>query len=451
MKSESDTTLCAKAAEGAEPEEELAGNYFVATYPPFSAWTEEGVAAYRAVLNSRPPGPGASPLGLYFHIPFCAKRCEFCYYLSYAGRSAGEVGKYLDALTEEATRYSALPAIAGRPIEFVYFGGGTPSLLTASQIAHLLGRLDEIFDWGEAEEMCFECAPLSVTESKLAALADAGVTRLSMGVQQLDDDVLRMNGRIHLARDAERAYEMIREQSFRTVNIDLIAGLVGETDESFAASLERVIEWAPESVTFYALEIPLNTPLYRAMNEGGLKAAVPSWDAKRARLAYGFKKLGEAGYVRRSAYASVRDPERNRFVYQESQYRGTDLLGMGVASFSYLQGSHQQNAGSFRRYLGGLADGNLPLGRAYALNSDERCDREFVLQLKLGEIREGDFMTKFGVDVGERFETPLKAFVESGWIEREGGVITLTPEGLLRADRMIPEFYSAEHRGTRYS
>jgi len=175
-------------------------------------------------------------------------------------------------------------------------------------------------------------------------------------------------------------------------------------------------------------------------------------------MTYGFRRLEEAGYTRRSAYASVRNPERDRFVYQESQYKGMDLLGMGVAAFSYIQGGHQQNATSLRRYMAGMAEGGLPLGRAHKLDIEEQCVREFVLQLKLGGAEEEYFRAKFDTDINEKFAKPLSIFRAEEWIEEEeeeeeeeDGDVTLTPEGLLHVDSMIPEFYSAEHQGTRYS
>ncbi len=270
-------------------------------------------------------------------------------------------------------------------------------------------------------------------------------------MQQLDDDVLARNGRIHLVRDVERAYADILQAAFDIVNIDLMVGLVGETDESFHRSLDRVLDMAPDSVTIYQLEIPSHTPLYRAIQSGTLGTSVPSWEVKRSRLDQGFLRLEQAGYKVRSAYAAVRDLDRHRFLYMDEQYRGSDLLGIGVSAFSYLQGVHHQNLADFKPYTQHVLAGQLPLGRAYALSRKERLVREFILQLKLGKIERAHFRDKFGAELDRDFAEPLSRFSGLGWLEVDADSIKLTRQGLLRVDRMIPDFYLPEHRDVPYS
>jgi len=441
--------LQAGAPAGAPAEAEpLSGSYFVATYPPFSSWSEAAVGAFTGRLAeavSEPP-----PLGLYVHLPFCVERCEYCYYLSYAGR-LGELDGYLQAVLGEAALYAATPAVAGRPLSFVYFGGGTPSVLSPARIETLLGGLRRLFPWQQVREVSFECAPRTVTRQKVAALRRLGVTRLSLGVQQMDDEVLRASGRIHLTADVERAWEEIRREDFAVVNVDLIVGLSGETEESFFTSLERVLALAPESITLYLLEIPLNTPLYRALEAGTHTAAPPSWEVKRARLGAAFARLEAAGYTVASAYAALREPGRHRFVYQQEQYRGADLLGLGTSAFAYLGGVHQQNQARLDAYLASLRDGRLPLGRAAVLDAEERLVRELVLQLKLGGVSRQAFQARFGVDIGTRFAAPLARYQRAGWLTLEDDAVRLTRAGLLRVDRLLPAFYLPRHRNLRYS
>lgn len=418
------------------------GNYFVATYPPFSYWTEEAVGTLRSALET--PHDAPAELGLYVHIPFCLERCHYCYYLSYDDRSP-VIDDYLEALGRELRLWADTPAVEGRSLAFVYFGGGTPSLLSTPRLARLFHRLQDIFPWTDCREATFECAPQTVSAEKLILLRDRGITRLSLGVQQLDDQVLRVNGRVHLVADVERAYEAIRRVGFDVVNLDLIVGLVGETDESFFRSLDDVIAMAPESVTIYQLEIPHNTPLSRSLKRGELPSAPPSWAVKRARLGQAFARLEMAGYTVRSAYGAVRDPVRHGFVYQDEQYRGADLLGIGASAFSYLDGIQQQNIARLDPYLDSLAEGRLPLGRAYALTRDERLVREAVLQLKLGRIEVGSFRERYGVDVRERFAEPLARFQAHGWLEVDETSVSLTRAGLIHADQLVVGLYRAEH------
>jgi oxygen-independent coproporphyrinogen-3 oxidase len=421
--------------------EPVAGNYFVSAYPPFSCWKPAATSVFEQQLDKPPRETEEAPFGLYVHVPFCVHRCQYCYYLAYDGRLQ-EMGGYLSALNREFSIYMGKPAMAGRPLSFVYFGGGTPSLLSISQLSRLFDGLQATAAWDGLEEASFECAPSSVTEAKLRVLRAAGITRLSLGVQQLDDDVLRKNGRAHGIKDVLRAYERIQRVGFDIVNLDLIVGLVGETEESFFNSLDQMIGLAPDSVTLYQLEIPLNTPLYRAIEEDSLESAPADWATKRSRLERAFAALEQAGYSVTSAYCAVRDPEKCRFLYQDAQYRG---------AFSYLDGFHQQNQTQLSAYMDSLSAGQLPLGRAYALEPPEQLVREFVLQLKLGQVDVSSLRSKYGVDPVDRFSGPLGEFQSAGWLEIQPERIALTRAGLLRVDRLIPEFYLAEHRMERYS
>jgi oxygen-independent coproporphyrinogen-3 oxidase len=389
-------------------------------------------------------------LGLYVHIPFCVERCQYCYYLSHDDQS-GEIDSYLEALAKEWARYCREPFVRDRPLAFVYFGGGTPSILSIARVRSLIGALQGSASWSGAREVTFECAPKSVTDDKIRALSDLGVTRLSLGVQQLDDAVLARNGRVHLTADVERAYESIRRGGFDVVNLDLMVGLIDETDESFFGSLERVVGLRPESVTLYQLEIPLNTPLYRALRAGKLERPPASWDVKHARLTSAMARLEAAGYTFRSAYSAVLDPERHPFVYQDAQYHGADLVGIGASAFSHLGGVNQQNLASLPAYLDAGSRDLWPFWRAYPLDARERLARELVLQLKLGGFEPRYFREKFAVDVLAAFAEPLEEARRRGWLTLGREEVRLTREGLVRVDRWLSAFYLAEHRNVRYS
>ena len=429
--------------------EPVEGSYFVSSYPPFSTWGESEVGAYRAALG-RETGTD-TPLGLYVHIPFCDARCRYCYYLSEANPDEEAVEDYVDCVLRELEYYSTALALRMRPLSFLYFGGGTPSMLSPGQIRRMMAGVSVSFSCAAGAEATFECAPKTATPERLKELNDCGVTRLSIGVQQLDDEVLRSNGRIHSVRDVEEAVACADSVDFDIVNLDLIVGLVNETEESFFRSLEDVIALGPESVTLYQLEIPFNTPLARALRQRPDEMAVPSWETKRQRLSSAFDSLESAGYTVRSAYAAVRDPVKHRFVYQEAQYHGADLIGVGASAFSYLDGVHHQNIASTDRYRARLNDGEQPFYRAHALSSEERMIREFVLQLKLGGCMTREFRERFDVDVLDVFAEPLARFEELGWIKADSDEVRVTRAGLVRVDRLIPAFYREEHQGIRYS
>ena len=172
-------------------EETEVGSYFIANYPPFSFWSDEHLAAVEEALK-RSPSPHV-PLGLYLHIPFCRKRCKFCYFRVYTDKAAADIERYVSALDREIELVSQQPCMGGRPFRFVYFGGGTPSFLSVKQLTSLVDRLRENVDWDDAEEVTFECEPGTLAESKIHILKELGVTRLSLGVENFSDEILKEN------------------------------------------------------------------------------------------------------------------------------------------------------------------------------------------------------------------------------------------------------------------
>jgi oxygen-independent coproporphyrinogen-3 oxidase len=429
------------------------GSYFVATYPPFSVWSEDAVRRDALAALAAPPDP-AVPLGLYLHIPFCRKRCHFCYFRVYTDKNASEVGQYLDVLAREWELYAQQPAVAGRPLNFVYFGGGTPSFLSTLQLRTLVERLTAVTPWAAAEEITFECEPGTLTDAKLAAIRGLGVTRLSLGVENFDDRILELNGRAHRSPEIVTAFRAARALEFPQINIDLIAGMLGETEENWRVCIRKTLELAPDSVTIYQMELPFNTTISKDLLKGTQLFAEPvvNWSTKRRWVGEAFEALERAGYHVGSAYTAVKDPSRTKFVYRDRLWQGADMAGLGVASFGHINGVHMQNMDTWEAYSAGVAGGDLPLRRAYRPTHEERMIRELVLQLKLGRIRPSYFSGKYGVDILQRFHDQFASLKAEGYLAaaREDSV-TLTRDGLLRVDLLLPRFFLQQHAGIRYT
>ena len=428
------------------------GSYFVANYPPFSVWTPDAVE--RDALPALSSPPAAVPLGLYLHVPFCRKRCHFCYFRVYTDKNAQEVEAYLDVMAREWELYNTYPAINGRPLNFVYFGGGTPSFLSVRQLERLVGRLTAASAWTSAEEITFECEPGTLTESKLAAIRDLGVTRLSLGIENFDDHILELNGRAHRSAEVFRAYEFARSLTFPQINVDLIAGMLGETEENWQRCVQKTIELEADSVTIYQMELPFNTTISGDVlkGTGRFQEHVASWSTKRRWVGEAFDALQRAGYTVGSAYTAVRNPDRTKFIYRDRLWQGADLAGLGVASFGHLNGVHVQNLDTWETYSAAINAGDLPLSRAYRPDPEERLIRELVLQLKLGRIRPPYFAKKYGVDILRRFEQPLASLTEGGYLaEVSEDLVALTQAGLLRVDSLLPRFFQPQYAGIRYT
>lgn len=434
-----------------EDHDTKAGNYFVSNYPPYSFWTPERREEAFSALD-RAPLP-ETPLGLYLHIPFCRKRCHFCYFRVYTDKNAEEIRGYLDAAIEELRLYSQRAFLGDRKPLFVYFGGGTPSYLSTQQLLYLTESLKKLLTWEEAEEVSFECEPGTLTEAKMPVIRDIGVTRLSLGIEHFEDRILKLNGRAHGAKEIDRAYDYARKVGFPQINIDLIAGMMGDTDERWQYAVDRAIELAPDSVTIYQMEIPYNTTIYQEMKSQGHEIApVAGWSKKREWVRYAFEQLESAGYTVTSAYTAVKDPEATRFVYRDQLWMGADLLGLGVASFSHVGGTHYQNQHNIAPYLESLQRGELPIYRALTPTPEERLIRELILQTKLGQVSVGYFRQKFGVDIRQIFSDAISRLQEWGFLIDDGGdLLKLNREGLLRCDRLVHEFFLPPHRDARYA
>ena len=437
----------------AELDQTEVGSYFVSNYPPFSVWTPDAIAR-DALPALAAPASRSVPLGLYLHIPFCRKQCHFCYFRVYTNKNARDVEEYLDLLGREWELYLETPAIAGRPLNFVYFGGGTPSFLSTSQLQRLVSRLTAGASWDTAEEVTFECEPGTLTEPKLESIRALGVSRLSLGVENFSDRILELNGRAHRTPEIDRVYRFARAIGFPQINIDLIAGMLGETDENWAACIRRTLELEPDSVTIYQMELPYNTTISRDLlkKSGQFSEPVASWSSKRRWVDEAFSALERAGYHVGSAYTAVRDPKVTSFVYRDRLWQGADLAGLGVASFGHINGVHVQNADQWDTWKAAIERDELPLGRAYRPTDEERMIREFVLHLKRGALRPDYFSGKYGVDPLVRFRDQIDSLAADGFLtSRSRERLALTREALLRVDVLLQRFFLPQHAGIRYT
>jgi oxygen-independent coproporphyrinogen-3 oxidase len=414
------------------------GSYFVANYPPFARWHAGAVADVLAAFAAEPTG---EPLGLYLHIPFCRKRCKFCYFRVYTDVAAADVERYSQALAAEAALVAARPAVAGRPFRYVYFGGGTPSFLSVKQLERLVEGLHASVGWDAAEEVTFECEPGTLSEPKVKALRALGMTRISLGVENFSDEVLESNGRAHLSAEILRAWDWIQAAGFPSTNVDLIAGMVGETFASWQRTVERTLALGADSVTIYQMELPFNTVFVRDARDGGDGVPVADWPTKRAWVDWAFDRFLAAGYAISSGYTLVRDPARVQFRYRDMLWEGSDLVALGVASFGHLSGFHYQNATHWDEYLGAVEAGRLPVVRGLEPTRRELLIRETVLGLKRGRLDVARLREKFGVDPLEEWAEEWRGLVESGDVERLLPEPVLTRQGLLRVDELLPRFF----------
>lgn len=425
------------------------GSYFISNYPPFSLWTRENVPEIYNAMAAEPDP--TVPLGLYIHIPFCRKRCKFCYFRVYTNQNARAIEQYVECLAREIELLSQQPAVRGRALKFVYFGGGTPSYLSSKQLRFLRDKLSQHVSWETADEVTFECEPGTLSLEKVETLREIGVTRVSLGVENFNDQILEENGRAHLSPEIERAYGWIRQVGFPQVNIDLIAGMIGETDENWHRCIDKTIQLEPDNITIYQMELPFNTLISKEMREFGISSPIADWATKRRWVDEAFNRLLKEGYQISSGNELVRSLDTDHFVYRDQVWRGADLLATGVSSFGHLQGVHYQNLDKIEDYQSVVESGQLPINRAFRPNDHQRLIREMVLQMKEGRLNVMPFEEKFGVNILKEFGDAFHNQESAGYLELHDRDIRLTRKGLLQVDSLLPEYFEPEHRAVRYT
>lgn len=428
------------------------GNFFISNYPQYSFWKPDNVPGILERLDKSPESD--VPLGIYIHLPFCRKRCHFCYFRVYTDKNSAEIKAYIAAVIQELKIYSSKKFVGGRLPKFVYFGGGTPSYLSGEQFSTLVSEMKAIFPWNEVEEVTVECEPGTLTEEKIKRFKDLGVTRLSLGIENFDDAILEKNNRAHRSKEINRAYNFAREVGFEQINIDLIAGMMGENDGNWRDVINKSIELCPDSITIYQMEIPFNTSIYKKMKEQGNDfAPVADWQTKRRWVDEAFVSFEEAKYDIIDAYTVVKNAEQTRFVYREKLWTGADMIGLGVSAFGHINGSHIQNEKDYEPYLKKIKNDELPINRGLEIDKEEKMIREFILLMKTGRVDVTYINEKFDVDICNYFKDALEMLTEKSFLIENGedGNITLNRQGLLQVDVLLHEFFLPQHRGARYT
>jgi oxygen-independent coproporphyrinogen-3 oxidase len=308
--------------------------------------------------------------------------------------------------------------------------------------------------WDRAREVTFECEPGTLQKHKLEMLRKHGITRLSLGVENFKPEILQFNGRAHLEEEIYRAFGWARELGFPQINIDLIAGMVGEDWPNWRECVRKTIDLAPDCVTIYQMELPYNTVFSKELKVIGNDEptlSVADWPTKRAWTRYAFDEFVKAGYSVSSATTVVKDPATTRFVYREALWHGSDMFGTGVASFGHVNGVHIQNVDTWEQYIEKLDAGQLPLGRAFPTTARDRLIRELVLLLKTGHLDVQYFRTKYSVDIRDEFSTAFDKLQTGGWLTITGESVDCTPDGLMQIDRHLPAFFDPQYISSRYT
>ncbi len=361
-----------------------------------------------------------SGLGLYLHVPFCRTRCRYCDFYR-VGENRGRMDRFLVALHREIDGWTEYH---GRPVDSIFLGGGTPSLLEPAEIGEVLGHLRERFPTRPEVEVTAEANPSDLTPERLGGLRAAGVNRLSIGVQSFVDRELQLIGRRHDAARAETVFRQAQEAGFERLSIDLMIGIPGQTDGSFAASLGRALELAPDHLSLYLLEVHPGSEI------DGLRRNRPRLfageEAQRRRYLQMRRRLLAAGYRHYEISNFARPGQECR--HNLRYWRCEDWLGLGPAAHSAIDARRFRHLPDLERWIA------APL-EVEELPADRASERVF-LGLRLEEGIDPALLTATGLDPTD-LETRIARL--SDFVEHHNGRIRLTPEGYLLSNPVLAE------------
>jgi len=397
--------------------------------------------------------PPASSLGLYVHIPFCSSICNYCNFnrglydealkTRYVAALRQEIGRGADG-RPEGLRYEssdAAPVAQGfspaSAADTVFFGGGTPSLLTPDEIGLIIQSCRDRFDLTPDAEITLETNPETVDREKLERFREVGVNRISFGVQSFQDDELKRLGRIHSASRARAAVREARAAGFDNVSLDLMMWLPGQSVETWLGNVDALVDAAPDHASLYLLELYPNAPLKEEMARGGWSLA-PDDDAAEMYLR-AMERLERAGLDQYEISNVARPGKASR--HNLKYWTDGEWLGFGCGAHSTRDGVRWKNVSATGDYIDRVTSGADMVTERRVLSANERLEEALFTGLRLTAGLDLEAVgTRHETDVWAVYGEALRPFLEAGWLMRDGGCLRLTRDGMLMANEVMAIF-----------
>lgn len=367
------------------------------------------------------------PLGLYVHVPFCATTCDFCAFHQ-AKPTRESIGAFIKGISTESVLWANTHP---QPLQTVFWGGGTPGLLSADDMLRLRRSLDPILENNQIREWTIEMAPATVTPAKLEALHQIGITRISMGVQSFDQRVLDEMGRHHSPGQVRRAYDWIREAGFDNVNLDMIIAFPGQTAVDLDNDLNEVIGMRPEHISAYCLTFEEDTPLYAKLSRGVYKRDI---EQEASLYEFAWKTLEDAGFLQYEVSNFAREGFRS--LHNLNTWRMTEWIGMGPSASSQYRGIRSTHAHDQEIWLNDLATGTLPEREKVVLHSDSILSDCLIFGLRMTDGPDlPAIIHRFGANSLTKWEPLFHHLSADGLAEyKPDNYLRLTLKGRLVAD-----------------
>ena len=375
--------------------------------------------------------PHKTASSVYIHIPFCATKCYYCAFNTYAFHKE-QARAYLTALRTEMELY----APETDPLQTIFIGGGTPSILSADSLTQLFADIHQHFQITPNAEITVECNPGTVDAEKLRVMRDNGVNRLSFGLQAMQDDTLKQLGRIHTVDEFLQSYRLAREGGFENINIDLIFALPDQKMEAWHHTLNEVISLEPAHISAYNLVMEETTPFYEWWQAG--KLHLPSEDTEADMFQYTIETLTAHGYMHYEICNFARPDyyAKHNLVYWDNQ----PCIGLGVGASGYVNGVRYSNIRGIAPYIDELSERNKPIADTERLTGDAEKSETLMLALRKQEgISLDAYQDRFGEEIEVAFGDILKKWLDLQLLERTPTHLRLTPRGLFLANEVFIE------------
>jgi oxygen-independent coproporphyrinogen-3 oxidase len=400
---------------------ELTRRGFVVNYPSFGQWRRE------AGLE----GLQVKPLNIYLHLPYCIQRCAYCHFKTTTLRKTelSEIDRYVQSVCREIEIASERFRLKERPTTSVYLGGGTPSLLSGENISRIMETLRGNLTLVDPE-ITVEAEPVTLTARKAEILVRHGVSRINVGIQSFAEEVVFRTGRNDTEKQSLQAIE-VALSSGAVVNIDLISGLLSETQDTWAYSVRRAIETGVHSITVYKLEIHANTEYAAELRQQ--KISLPSDDEELGFARYAIEELNRADY-RPVNFFTFTQGGRHVQRHITSRWQGGDVYAFGSSAFGSLGNWAYQNTTELDRYSERVENGELPIFRGHVYSSLDLMARDVLLGMKLVRFDRAAFKARHGVDVMRFCGPAVEHLQEDGFITVNDDAILLSDRGILYGD-----------------
>lgn len=410
----------------------------ISIYPPIVLYNKQDVKRIWEVPEALSEEEIYS--NLYVHIPFCAQKCEFCYFNSFpAGKSL--VDAYVEALVQEIKLYAKTEIVQKKIFHTVYFGGGTPTYLRKEQFQKIITTLKQELPLAKGFEFCVEVRPgREATEEVLQMLYDEGVNRISMGAQSFVQEILDYNGRKQTIAEFMEVYQRLRRIGFQNINVDIMSGMIGDTTETWKKTIDTVLSLQPENITVYKMCIYKSSKLYEKYHGKQETNVFISDEVELERIKYFYERLHEAGYMESSNPYTFTNSKEYDHTYRKSRTSGLDLLGVGLSSNSYFNHVAFQNTHDIQEYITKLGNGEYAIKNGYRLNKEEIIQRALVFGVKTTKVDRKKFEQLYGVDPYEWAKDSFDRMVSDQRAEVTKEEIHLIGDSYLFADDIVRNY-----------